>query len=636
MKLELDMCSKFSALFRAGIVAGILMLASGAGHSQNILGQLSVPDPQGPGGPYSYYPPFAAADGSGNLFIFSNTDGSLHRFDSTGKQLWVSAPVIPPTLQGRVEAMAVTSNGVYLGGQVDGPLSGQTSAGSANAFAQKYDLNGTLLWTREFGTAAGNYVAAIAPDTTGIYVVGGNDGTVVNLYINRYDGDGNQIWARQFVGSPPILSAAADSTGIYFSGFTPASFGYNILRKFDPAGNDLWTYLFDPEDIILGIAPDGQGAYVLYLPSGAPGYSVRRVDLNGAEVWVSSLVSSAYACTRAPGSIVADTNGFYVSGQVATALPGQCYAGQRDVFLMKLDTSGNNTWTRQFGTSGNESSGEIAIGGTSVDVTGFGPTDTADTAFLVTIEKSSAPPNASQPAIQAECVLNAASYVGGGVAPGEIVTILGSALGPAELAPMQVGSDGHIATILAGTQILFDGEPAPLISVSGPQSSAIVPYDVADKTAVNVQVAYNGVLSKPVRTPVVGGRAGIFAFGPSGTGQAEIVNQDGTINSPSNPAARGSVVSIYGTGAGLPGTPGPDDQITSDNPSPFKSSTAIYLTDDLACDDSCSAAEILYYGNAPESVPGLFQINARLPLDAPVGDAVILYFGEQVVTIAIR
>jgi uncharacterized protein (TIGR03437 family) len=52
---------------------------------------------------------------------------------------------------------------------------------------------------------------------------------------------------------------------------------------------------------------------------------------------------------------------------------------------------------------------------------------------------------------------------------------------------------------------------------------------------------------------------------------------------------------------------------------------------------------VLYYGGAPQSVPGLVQINAQLPPDVLVGDAVPLYVGlypdstvEQTVTIAIR
>ena len=63
----------------------------------------------------------------------------------------------------------------------------------------------------------------------------------------------------------------------------------------------------------------------------------------------------------------------------------------------------------------------------------------------------------------------------------------------------------------------------------------MVPYDVAGKSTVDVQVEYNGVRSSAVKMPVLGSRLGIFTFGPSGTGQAAIVNEDGTINSSFNP-----------------------------------------------------------------------------------------------------
>ncbi len=626
-----------SLLLRAGVATGFLALTSGAAGGQNILSQFSVPHTQDQGSGYAVESQFVAPDGAGSLFTF---DGSIHKFDSTGQPLWSSPPVgIAASLQGVVTGMAVTSSGIYLAGQVTGALPGQTSAGASDVFVQKYDLNGVVLWTRQFGTADGDFVRAIAPDSTGIYITGVTNGTSTSVFVSRYDGDGNQIWTRQAAGSRPmdILGAAADSTGIYFFGYSIMTASYNVMRKFDSAGNDLWTYLFDPFDVILGVAPDGQGAYVLFFENDDPGwYFVRRLDLTGSEVWTRRIVAS-----YADGFISADTGGFYVAGTADTALSGQCYAGAGDVFLMKFDSAANNLWTREFGTAGPESQAQIAIGAASVDVTGFGPTRT--TAFLTRIEKSSAPVTGSQPRILWECVLNAANYLGGGVAPGEIITILGSTVGPSELARFQVGSDGRVPTTLAGTRILFDGEPAPLIYVSDQQSSAIVPYDVAGKAIVNVQVEYNGVLSNAVESPVFESRVGIFSFGASGTGQAAVVDEDGTINSTFNPAARGSVVSIYGTGAGLPIAPGADDQITAGNPSPFKSSAYIRLTNDGSCDTPYFAAEVLYYGVAPQSVPGLIQINARLPVDVPVGDAVPLYFGldpdsgiEQVVTIAIR
>jgi uncharacterized protein (TIGR03437 family) len=308
---------------------------------------------------------------------------------------------------------------------------------------------------------------------------------------------------------------------------------------------------------------------------------------------------------------------------------------------MRFNTAGDNLWTREFGTAGLERQAEISIGSTSVDVTGFGA---GGSVFLATIEKASAPAADSKPRILRECVVNSANYLGGAVAPGEIVTIFGSAMGPSELAGLQPTADGHVPTVIAGTRILFDGKAAPLLYVSAQQSSAMVPYDVAGKSTVDVQVEYNGVQSRAVKMPVLGSRLGIFTFGPSGTGQAAIVNQDGTINSSFNPAAAGSIVSIYATGGGLPLTPGADDQITGDNPFTFKSSVFIRLVSSGNDDDSPTfPAEVLYYGGSPRSLAGLIQINARLPRDVPPGNAVPLYVGtdsgqavEQVATIAIR
>ena len=631
--------SRFLGLLQLGIATGILVLSSVA-HGQDILNQFSVPHTEGFNQQFSVEAQFVAPDGSGRLFLFNAADGTLHKFDSTGTELWATPPLGIASLQGVVEAMSVTASGIYLAGQVNGALPGQANAGSYDAFLQRYALNGTLLWTREFGTADGDFVSAIAPDAIGVYVLGNTvagNGPLSGSFVSRYDSAGNQLWTRQFAAGSSInrVGAAADSTGLYFFGYSFATLGYSAVRKFDTAGNALWTYPFDPTDIILGVAPDGQGAYVLFFPGGEPEYSVRRLDLTGAETWTRKIIASSTG-----GFISVDTGGFYVAGTADTALPGQCYAGAGDVFLMRFDTNGSLLWTREFGTADFERPAQVSIGAAAVDVTGVLSTDSA---FLTTIEKSSAPVSPSQPTIRWECVLNAANYLGGGVAPGEIVTILGSAIGPSELARLQVGSDGHVPTTLASTRILFDGEPTPLIYVSDQQSSAIVPYDVAGRATVNVQVEYNGVLSNPVKAQVFATRAGIFSFGASGTGQGAIVNEDGTINSAYNPAARGSVVSIYATGSGLPQVPGADDQITGSNPSQFKDTAYIRLTSDGSCDSPYFAAEVLYYGGAPQSVPGLVQINARLPLGMPMGDAVPLYFGldpdssiEQAVTIAVQ
>lgn len=88
----------------------------------------------------------------------------------------------------------------------------------------------------------------------------------------------------------------------------------------------------------------------------------------------------------------------------------------------------------------------------------------------------------ASPQISLHAVVNAANYKGGGVAPGEIVTVYGFPIGPNALTTLQLDSPGKVATILAETRILFDGVAAPLIYISASQASAVAPYEVADKT----------------------------------------------------------------------------------------------------------------------------------------------------------
>lgn len=63
-------------------------------------------------------------------------------------------------------------------------------------------------------------------------------------------------------------------------------------------------------------------------------------------------------------------------------------------------------------------------------------------------------------------------------------------MGPSDPVSLRLTDDRRLATALAGTRILFNDVPAPLVYVSDKQSSAIVPYAVAGRTSVDVQVEY--------------------------------------------------------------------------------------------------------------------------------------------------
>ena len=138
-------------------------------------------------------------------------------------------------------------------------------------------------------------------------------------------------------------------------------------------------------------------------------------------------------------------------------------------------------------------------------------------------------------------VLNAASFLGNpqfdntgfAVTPGEIVTIFGSNLGPASLATAQLDANGNIATTLAGTRVLFDGVPSPMIYTSANQVSAVVPFAVTGKTSTVVRTEYNGVQSGGLQISAADSAPALFTANASGTGQIAALNQDYSINSPS-------------------------------------------------------------------------------------------------------
>jgi uncharacterized protein (TIGR03437 family) len=242
-------------------------------------------------------------------------------------------------------------------------------------------------------------------------------------------------------------------------------------------------------------------------------------------------------------------------------------------------------------------------------------------------------PGAALPAINAGGVASAATYQAGGVSPGLIVTLFGSAIGPAALAAAAPGTDGKFPTMLAGTQVLFDGIAAPMVYASAGQTSAIVPYEVATKVSTLVTVAYQGATSPAQTMAVVPAQLGLFSANASGQGQGAILNQDNSINSASNPAKRGSIVVLFGTGEGQTTPAGVDGQTAvSVYPKPNTPITVKIGGSD---------GQVLYYGAAPTLVAGVLQVNVTIPIGIPDGNATVQVFegasqSPATITVAVK
>jgi uncharacterized protein (TIGR03437 family) len=220
-------------------------------------------------------------------------------------------------------------------------------------------------------------------------------------------------------------------------------------------------------------------------------------------------------------------------------------------------------------------------------------------------------------------VTNAASYATGSVSPGELVTLFGTAIGPATAAGATTDpSTGKLATTIGGVQMLFNGTPAPMIYASSTQVSAVVPYEMASVASPLVWIRYAGQTSNAYQVTSATTAPGLFTQNSSGSGPGAILNQDNSVNGPGNGAARGSIVQVYLTGEGQTRPPGLTGAITAATLPPPQVTPTPVLSVGVTMNGQ--PALYVYAGEAPGLVAGMMQLNVQIPANAPSGDLQIL------------
>jgi hypothetical protein len=225
---------------------------------------------------------------------------------------------------------------------------------------------------RQLGTSGEDHAAGAASDGSGgVYVVGYTSGSLgaINLgaedaWVARYDASGNQTWIRQ-IGSYEYDSfdaAAPDGAGGVFAG--GYSFSNAWLVHFDGLGSSTWSQSIwstsGTFESVFAAAPDGSGgAYIggytdgnlAGANAGATDAWVARYDGTGSQMWLRQLGTSGVEWTTA--AALDPSGGVYVGGQSNGALGGAS-AGWDDGWLARFDSAGNQSWIRQFGTSGTD------------------------------------------------------------------------------------------------------------------------------------------------------------------------------------------------------------------------------------------------------------------------------------------
>jgi uncharacterized protein (TIGR03437 family) len=226
-----------------------------------------------------------------------------------------------------------------------------------------------------------------------------------------------------------------------------------------------------------------------------------------------------------------------------------------------------------------------------------------------------------------------------GAAPGEMVRIRGVCLGPFDPALAKYDSTGTLPSTLGGATVLFDQTPAPLISAQAGEIWAVVPSTIAG-TSSTVTIGFNGG-SVQTGVQVLSAEPGIFVQGGSSSGQVLAINQDNSLNSPTNPAASGSILTFWATGQGATSPLFIDGQSAPATPL-LQPALPVTITIGGQSTDLVAAL-------AP-GFAGLLQVNVRIPSQIPAGPATLTlsvggvthnasatpFSGSQSVTITVK
>jgi len=219
-------------------------------------------------------------------------------------------------------------------------------------------------------------------------------------------------------------------------------------------------------------------------------------------------------------------------------------------------------------------------------------------------------PNSSVPTMALVCIGNPSTYNIEPVAPGEIVTLFGTGIGPQHGIATEATIQSPFPTQAGNVELTFDGIPAPLLWVQGTQINAVVPWSVAGPIT-KICVTYNSAQTNCLNWGVVETAPTVFTVDGH---YAAALNQDGSVNSAANPAPPDSIVSIFATGLGPIDPPQADGTLVASplpvNVLPVKLSVGILTPGGFPfASTSYYTYDPAYAGPAPFLVAGASQIS---------------------------
>lgn len=371
-----------------------------------------------------------------------------------------------------------------------------------------------------------------------------------------------------------------------------------IVARLDSSGTKLLfaTYLGGPStDWILRIAVAPDGSSWIRLSSFVEccvniDYRLIRLNANGARVLVDKPIAVDDLAVDKGGNLLAMAYGHFVVGADGF-LANACSVSYQA--YLKLNPNGDQLFAT------------YVPGSTEYEFAGTGPHGLpelriAGDPFEIV--------EGQDMGVYAGCMVDAASFGNSDqVSPGAIVTLFGSRMGPRDPVSFQL-VNGRVPVVLGGTQVLVNGEPAPILFSSYGQLNLILPTSLTIHSAPTIQVVSNGSPGNGLHSSTVYDTGlSLFRIDDSLTYPAAALNEDGTVNSPRNPTKKGSRLVLFGTGGGATMPTFAAGDVTPLALRPLQYGARV----DILGEPTPLTVE--YAGGAPGLVAGVDQINVKLP-----------------------
>lgn len=270
----------------------------------------------------------------------------------------------------------------------DGDVSG--NHGDADVWVVKLDANGNIQWQKCLGGLGGDYGASVVQTTDGGYIAGGTtysyDGDVSgnhgggDFWVVKLDASGNIQWQKCLGGSDfDQLNALAQTTdsGYVVTGYVNSNNG-NVsgnhgsadmwIVKLDASGNLEWQKCLGGSggDGGNSIVQTSNGNYAIVGNTSSNDGDVSGNHGGTSDIWIVKLDSSGnllwQKCLGGSSgdqgmSVIQTSDSSYVvvggTGSNDGDVNGN-HGGSFDVWVVKLDTSGNIEWQKCLGGSGEE------------------------------------------------------------------------------------------------------------------------------------------------------------------------------------------------------------------------------------------------------------------------------------------